>query len=201
MFPAIAGVPVRPRAQFSMGIIAQLRFATPALDLRSRPVWTARGRCAVQVVEARSPCLRARALPAVAPTTSRGTAHSARNTRGHQTASPKVDAYPQPPGPIQDRPLTLLIPAQRLGQPGGDQQRRAQHDGPGAGPQLGQAGRPRTSPALPRLHPPSRSLPHYAMAARPARSPTNLTARTRRSGTLACFVSAGAGLPGSLGCE
>ena len=135
MFPAIAGVPVRPRAQFSMGIIAQLRFATPALDLRSRPVWTSRGWCAVQVVEARSPCLRARALPAAAPTTPRGTAHSVRNTMGHQTASPKVDAYPQPPGPIQDRPLTLLIPAQRLGQPGGDQQRRAQHDRPGAGPQ------------------------------------------------------------------
>jgi hypothetical protein len=27
LFCSIAGVPVRPRAQFSMGIIAQLRFA------------------------------------------------------------------------------------------------------------------------------------------------------------------------------
>jgi hypothetical protein len=36
----IVGVLVRPRAQFGMGIIAQLRFADSALDRRSRPVAT-----------------------------------------------------------------------------------------------------------------------------------------------------------------
>jgi hypothetical protein len=43
LFLGIAGVPVRPRAQSSMGIIAQLRFTAPALDRRSRPSRTPYG--------------------------------------------------------------------------------------------------------------------------------------------------------------
>jgi hypothetical protein len=62
-----------------------------------RCVWTARGWCAVQVVEAGSPRSRVRALPAAAPTTPRGSAHTARNTRGHQTASPRLTPTPSPP--------------------------------------------------------------------------------------------------------
>jgi len=69
----------------------------------------ARGWCAVQVVEARSPCSRARrrrarALPTAAPSTPRGSAHTSRNGRVHQTASPRLAPTPIPPSPSRSIP-------------------------------------------------------------------------------------------------